>query len=121
YVPHFRRRKRGAVMIDFRDVRDISFGGMADTLALLVADAGAFLTLPTLYGTDWHGLFLAAACAAIGGLWLGWRVGSKLRLTHGGAFDINSHDVPDVDAAGMRIGFVAHTMRELVIPLSAWM
>src|SRR6185437_14429673 len=101
-------------MIDFRDIEDMNFGGAGDTLALLWCLAAGFLTLPILCGTDRRGLLLAAACAALGGLWFGWRIGSKLRLQHGGEFDINSHTVPEADPAGMRIGFVSHTMRELV-------
>ena len=108
-------------MIDFSDVRKMAFGGCADTLALLAMDAGAFLTLPTWYGDGWRGLFLAGACAVLGGLWIGWRVGAKLRLTHGGNFDINSHDAPAANADGVRIGFISHSMRELVIPRAAWM
>src|SRR6185437_12413515 len=108
-------------MIAFRDIRDVNFGGTADAIALLFADAAAFLTLPSLYGTSLHGLLLAGAATLGGGLWFGWRVGSKLRLTHGGEFDINSHDAPAAEAGGMRIGFVAHSMQELTIPPSAWM
>ncbi|MBN8736377.1 MAG: TraM recognition domain-containing protein [Xanthomonadales bacterium] len=108
-------------MIDFHDVRDTSFGGTADTLALLLADAAVFLTLPALYGGDLGGLLWAAAGAMVGGLWFGWRVGSKLRLTHGGEFDINSHDAPPAEVGGMRVGFIAHTMQELIVPLAAWM
>jgi len=108
-------------MIDLRDVRDVNFGGTADTLALLLTDAAAFLTLPSLYGTGLHGLLLAGVAALGGGLWFGWRVGSKLRLTHGGEFDIHSHDAPPAEAGGMHVGFIAHTMQELIVPPSSWL
>ena len=107
-------------MIDFRDVRTIAFGGTADTLALLFIDAAGFLTLPQLYGVSLYTLLLAGVCALGGGLWLGYRLGGKIRITHGGNFDINSHDAPPAEAGGMHIGFVAHTMQELIVPPAAW-
>ena len=107
-------------MIDFRDIRTIAFGGTADTLALLFIDAAGFLTLPSLYGVSVYTLLLAGVCALGGGLWLGYRIGGKVRITHGGTFDINSRDAPAPEAGGMHIGFVAHTMQELVVPPAAW-
>lgn len=107
-------------MIDFRDVDDVEFGGALDALALLVVIAGGFATLPSLYGSTPFALLLGGAVAALGGLRFGWRIGAKLRLTHGGDFDINSHSPPPVEPGDIRLGFVAHSMQELSVTQKAW-
>lgn len=108
-------------MIDFRDARAVNFGGAGDALAFLIASAAGFVTLPVLYGPTAFALAVGIVVAAFGGARFGWRVGSKLRLTHGGAFDINSHDPPPVRPGDIRLGFVSHSMRELGVSLDAWM
>lgn len=107
-------------MIDFHDVEGMNVGGGADTLALLVALAAGFVTLPVLYGATPYAFALGAFLAALGGWWFGWRIGTKLRLTHGGVFDINSHEPPAVGEGGVRVGYVAHTMQELLIGPADW-
>lgn len=107
-------------MIDFRDVDDVTFGGALDALALLVAIAAGFATLPVLYGPTTFALVFGGAVAALGGLRFGWRIGAKLRLTHGGDFDINSHSPPTVQPGDIRLGFVAHSMQELSVTQKAW-
>lgn len=108
-------------MIDFHDVREVSFGGSADTLAMLWAGACGFLTLPILYGSTMLALELGGLLAAFGGLWYGWRLGAKLRIAHGSAFDINSHDPGEPAADAMRLGFVAHSMKEVSVSPKAWL
>lgn len=107
-------------MIDFRDVEGINFGGSVDTLALLLSMAAGFATLPILYGPTVFALIVGGIIAAIGGSRFGWRIGEKLRLTHGSAFDINSHDPPPVEAGDIRLGFVSHSMQELAVSPKAW-
>jgi len=107
-------------MIDFRDVDDVNFGGSLDALALLVVITGGFATLPSLYGFTPFALVFGGAVAALGGLRFGWRIGAKLRLTHGGDFDINSHSPPPVEPGDIRLGFVAHSMQELSVTQKAW-
>lgn len=107
-------------MIDFRDVDDVNFGGSFDALALLVVIAGGFATLPSLYGSTLFALVFGGAVAALGGLRFGWRIGAKLRLVHGGDFDINSHAPPPVQPGNIRLGFVAHSMQELSVTQKAW-
>ena len=107
-------------MIDFRDVDDVEFGGALDALALLVVIAGGLATLPILYGSSPFALVFGGAVAALGGLRFGWRIGSKLRLVHGGDFDINSHAPPPVAPGDIRLGFVSHTMQELAVSADAW-
>jgi len=111
-------------MISYKDVREVRFGGTFDTLGLLWAMAAGFLTLPVLYGLTRSGWMLAATVAAFGGLRLGWRVGEKIRLkARAGAYglEINSAVEPEHDPAGVRLGFIDESMRELVIPLADWL
>jgi hypothetical protein len=107
-------------MIDFREARGVNFGGCVDTLALLWAIAAGFVTLPILYGPTHFALAGGALIAAIGGTRFGWQMGAKLRLTHGGAFELNSHDPPPVEPGDIRLGFVSHTMQELAVSPDAW-
>lgn len=107
-------------MIDYRDVRDMNFGGCWDTLALLWVIGAGFVTLPVLYGPTAYAFTLGVIIAAFGGVQFGWRIGTKLRLTHGGVFDLNSHEPPAAGEGGVRVGYVAHSMRELVIAREDW-
>lgn len=107
-------------MIDFNDVRDVEWGGPLDALAALTVIAAGFVTLPALYSPTVFALVFGGAVAALGGLRFGWRIGAALRHRAPGVFDLNSHEPPAVGAGGMRIGFVAHSLRELVVAPEDW-
>lgn len=107
-------------MIDFRDVDDVEFGGPRDALALLVVIASGLATLPVLYGSTTFALVFGGAVAALGGLRFGWRIGAALRHRAPGVFDLNSHEPPAVGEGGMRIGYVSHSLRELVVSPEDW-
>lgn len=111
-------------MFEFRDLRQLQLGGMADNLALSSLFGAGMLSNPAISGNHYVGAAMAGAAVAMaGGGWLGQRLLNSLHMDtmEGGTLRINSSKPPQPTPDGVHLGYIVDTGEPLIIPLEEWM
>jgi len=110
-------------MLTFAQLRKLQLGGFADTAALLAVGAGGMATHPgTGMGSLSLGIAAGAGLAALGGGWVGKRIGETVHLDAIDDVSLRLNSSPPLPAhdEGMHLGFICDTGQPLVIPPGEW-